>query len=218
MTQDEPLAIKEAREIIQQDPIFLDTETTGLGLEDEIVELAIVTIDGDLLLNVRIQPTIPIPEQATRIHGITNEQIKNAPTFPVIWPVIRYFLNKRTMVIYNADYDTRMLVQSAAPYDLELREDVEEFIQFSKIHCAMKLYADFYGEWDYQHGNYRWQSLGKAAEQCELTLDTNLHNALEDAKLTAKIMRLVADFDKTRGGGNPRLAVGGGSRLPPVLG
>src|ERR1035437_11050569 len=66
---------------------FFDVETTGLSIaSDRIVEISILKIfppDGGrkesktLLIN----PTISIPKEVTKIHGITDDDVKDAPTF-----------------------------------------------------------------------------------------------------------------------------------------
>lgn len=65
--------------------VFMDFETTGTNTEkDKIVEMACVKLmpNGDRTVKTyRINPIIPIPEGATKVHGITNEMVKDAPTF-----------------------------------------------------------------------------------------------------------------------------------------
>jgi len=65
---------------------FLDLETTGLStVSDRIIELAVirVTPQGDVLEAVRrFNPGVPIPPDATAIHGITDEDVADEPPFP----------------------------------------------------------------------------------------------------------------------------------------
>lgn len=64
---------------------FFDLETTGTNItQDRIIEIAVIRIhtNGDRLMRShRLNPTIPIPPEASAIHGITNEDVKNLPTF-----------------------------------------------------------------------------------------------------------------------------------------
>jgi DNA polymerase-3 subunit epsilon len=64
---------------------FFDLETTGTDpLRDKIVEIAVVRIDpggGREATTRRINPERPIPEEATAVHGIKDEDVSNAPTF-----------------------------------------------------------------------------------------------------------------------------------------
>jgi len=64
---------------------FLDVETTGVDVEkDRIVELSILRLSPDgseELKTVRVNPGVPIPKEATDIHGITDEMVKECPKF-----------------------------------------------------------------------------------------------------------------------------------------
>ena len=66
----------------------IDTETTGLLEHDpRVVEIAVLLVEPDLSMDAlvrRIYPGIPIPEQATRIHGITDAAVAQCPTFDQI--------------------------------------------------------------------------------------------------------------------------------------
>ncbi|WP_288095920.1 3'-5' exonuclease, partial [Hydrotalea sp.] len=63
----------------------IDLETTGINIgTDKIVEIAIVKIMPDGTRQVKrklINPGMPIPKGASDVHGITDEMVKNAPTF-----------------------------------------------------------------------------------------------------------------------------------------
>jgi DNA polymerase-3 subunit epsilon len=67
---------------------FFDLETTGIDpARDKIVEIAVVRVDPDggrLGLTRRINPGRPIPMEATAVHGITDADVSDAPTFPEI--------------------------------------------------------------------------------------------------------------------------------------
>lgn len=64
---------------------FFDLETTGIDVaKDRIVEISILKIfpNGNRESKTwLVNPTIPIPPQATQVHGITNEKVANQPTF-----------------------------------------------------------------------------------------------------------------------------------------
>ena len=68
-------AIEEARRLLKSDPVILDTETTGLGQNAQICEIAMLLADGALVLNTRVRPTIPISAEATGVHGITDADV-----------------------------------------------------------------------------------------------------------------------------------------------
>src|SRR5210317_1240920 len=92
---------------------ILDTETTGLDDNAEIVEIALIDKEGRTLINQLVKPTQPIPNEVIGIHGITDDEVKKAPTFKTVWPKVRKLLKDyQPITIYNADVDTRMLTQS----------------------------------------------------------------------------------------------------------
>jgi DNA polymerase-3 subunit epsilon len=68
--------------------IFFDLETTGVNVtSDRIVELCYIKVypnGNEESKNMRINPEMPIPEFATAVHGITNEDVKDCPTFKEI--------------------------------------------------------------------------------------------------------------------------------------
>jgi hypothetical protein len=68
--------------------IFFDLETTGIDIaRDRIVEISMVKVmpDGEEIVRTRrINPGMPIPAEATAIHGITDEDVKDCPLFPQI--------------------------------------------------------------------------------------------------------------------------------------
>ena len=65
--------------------IIFDLETTGVNIvTDRIVELSYLKVypNGDEESHtMKINPTIPIPEEASKIHGLTDQDVKDAPTF-----------------------------------------------------------------------------------------------------------------------------------------
>src|SRR5258708_1192367 len=120
--------------------IFLDTETTGLSGTDEICDLAVIDTHGQVLLNTFVKPTIPIPSAAYLIHGITDDEGGLAPRFVAVREQLAALTYNRPVIIFNADYDSRLLRQSAHA------AGVVHTGMWSE--CAMKLYAQFYGDYD----------------------------------------------------------------------
>ena len=134
--------------------VILDTETTGLSNIDQVVQVAMISGTGEVLMdNVLIKPTIDIHPGASRIHGITNETVKDAPDFIDVWGEIHKHMQGKRLVIYNAEFDLRMLRQSAAGCGHTI-----EF-PFMLCTCAMTTYAEWVGEWNEYRGNFKWQKL-----------------------------------------------------------
>jgi len=178
-------AVQVARQLLEQHPIFLDTETTGLERTAEIVEISILDTDGSLLFESYVRPSTSIPLSAIRIHGITDQMVEKAPTWPAVWPVVRTHLATRLIAIYNEEYDLRLMQQSHARYRLPWRENL-------KTACIMKLYAQFKGDWDPVRRSYRFHNLAAAGAQCGLNLP-NSHRAADDALLARSVLMFMAD-------------------------
>lgn len=175
-----------AREILGKNPVYLDTETTGLGPTDQICEISIVDNNGSVLLDTLVRPTIPMKSNAQQVHGISDEMLQDAPYFSEILPEIRSILNDRVLVIYNSEYDLRMMGQSA--YAMSIPLDVN----FNFVYCAMELYALYWGDWsDYFH-SYKWQRLGDAMIQQGIKYEGQLHRALADCQVTRLLMHKMA--------------------------
>ncbi|EJO6804392.1 3'-5' exonuclease, partial [Salmonella enterica] len=96
-----------AQQWLDDNRLFIDTETTGLGDDAEIVEICIIDSHGFILLNTLVKPTKPIPDEAIAIHGITNEMVAYAPAWTDICGAVEELIRRFGFVIYNADYDLR---------------------------------------------------------------------------------------------------------------
>jgi DNA polymerase III subunit epsilon len=181
---DRRAAIAQAQIELNKQPIYLDTETTGLKERDQIVEICLLEHDGSIAFQSLVRPTVKIPPDATRVHHITDALASNAPTWPEIWPEIETLLATRRIAIYNAEYDLRLLKQSHGAHGLNWATPISHF-------CIMKLYAQFRGDWNSRAGNYRWHSLDDARAQCGLDL-SNAHRAYADTLLARAVLQYVA--------------------------
>ncbi len=178
-------AVQLAREILKAQPVYLDTETTGLDPRSEIVEICILDSDGGVLVDRLVRPTIPVPPDATRVHGIRNAMVASEPSWEKVWPEVDQALSGRTIAIYNADYDMARMRQSHRSHRLDWQEPS------GPVHCLMKLYAQYHGEWDPIRRSFRWLSLEQAARRCGIILPQR-HRARQDAELARSVLRYVA--------------------------
>jgi DNA polymerase III subunit epsilon len=188
-TDPRSLAIQTARQQLGLSPLYLDTETTGTDRSSEIVEICIIDNEGNSLFQSLVKPTTSIPAQTTQIHGITNEMAKTAPPWYKIWPEVEAILTGRPLGIYNKDFDLRLIQQTHAKFRIPWRP-----AQTGKPFCIMKLYAQYYGEWDAMRGSYRWQSLEAAGKQLRIPLQ-NSHRAMDDALLAREVLLAMAKTD-----------------------
>lgn len=169
------------------DYLILDTETTGLGSDAEICQIAIINSKGETLLDTLVKPVNPIPEDATRIHGITNEMVAEAQPFPVL--KIQQILSFKNVVVYNADYDSEMLYRSELATGYEFRVNWRSIATF---HCAMKHFAPIYGDWNDYRKSYRWKSLSAACAYYKIPVSENVHSALADCLMTLEVCKAMA--------------------------
>src|ERR671921_1058929 len=141
---------------VMEDPrvIYLDTETTGFGPRAEIVDIAVVSSAGEVVLESLVQPTRRIPADATAIHGITNADVKDAPTWCDLYEDLLRVLVGRRIIVYNVIFDRQMVNQACERYALAAPAADWE--------CAMRKYAGFYGNWDSGKRWYRFQKLERA--------------------------------------------------------
>lgn len=185
-------AIQAAKNYLARQPLFLDTETTGLDSRSEIVEICIADQNGAILFQSLVKPAGAIPLDASRIHGITSAHVQSAPTWPDVWQHVQDLLTGRTTGIYNAEFDLRMIRQTNAQYRIQWRPAQE-----TTFFCIMLLYAQFIGEKDYRRGSFRLHSLDKAGRQCRIPIP-NSHRAVDDTLLARQVLRYMAgDFSTT---------------------
>lgn len=172
---------------LEHDAVILDTETTGLEWGCEVVEICIIEArTGLILMNTLVRPANPIPAEATAIHGITNEMVADAPLFFDIAISAAQILSGRTVIAYNSAFDKKMLCSSAACGHGE-----PPYVN-SDFQCAMLTYAQFKGDWNHGHGDFKWHSLVNAAKQQGIELAGTAHRALYDCQLTRELILKMA--------------------------
>ncbi|MBO1563422.1 3'-5' exonuclease [Yersinia pseudotuberculosis] len=173
---------------LKRNYLILDTETTGLGNDAEIIEISIIDCTGKILLDTLVKPLKAIPAEVTAIHGITNEMVADAPTWRDIHYQFMTLTNARTLLIYNALFDSRLIFQTAAANNCPVPEKKYIF----DAECVMESYAKYYGQWDQKRNKFKWQRLSNAAEQQGVAIDGTPHRALADCKTTLGIIRAMA--------------------------
>jgi DNA polymerase-3 subunit epsilon len=172
--------IARVNNLLARRPVYLDTETTGMHDGAEIIEICIVDYDGRVLLDSLVKPRQTIPRDAIKIHNITNAMVQDAPAWTDLWPQVRATLAGRSVGIYNVDFDLRLLKQSHRQAGLTWQP------VGAAAFCIMKLYAEFYGDWNRSRQSFRWQSLDRARSQCGINLP-NSHRAQADTLLARAI-------------------------------
>jgi DNA polymerase III epsilon subunit-like protein len=167
--------------------IVFDTETTGLPLhasaplasQPHIIELAAASLDPKSGQVVRefvqlINPGVSISAEITRITGLTDADVSDAPAWAQALPAIAAFFSDATAVVaHNLPFD-RALV------DFEMRRIEGAFLWPIKQHCTVGMFRDVWGRNPRLIELYEW-SIGRPLEQT--------HRALDDVHALVEIIR-----------------------------
>jgi DNA polymerase-3 subunit epsilon len=122
---------------------IIDLETTGINLgTDRIVEIAIVKImpDGKRIVKRKlINPEMPIPKSSTDIHGITDEMVKDAPTFRQVANELKQFLDNCDLAGYNSNrFDIPLLVEEFLRIGMEFESKGRKLLDVQRIFHMME--------------------------------------------------------------------------------
>ncbi|MEE4198114.1 MAG: 3'-5' exonuclease [Bacteroidales bacterium] len=157
--------------------VFFDLETTGIDIaNDRILEISMLKVSpggGEEVKTLLINPGIPIPPQSTEIHGISDDDVKDKPTFNEVAKSIAQFLEGCDIAGYNSDkFDIPLLaeefIRADIDFDLKKLRAVDVQVIFHKMEqrtlsAAYKFY-------------------------CKKTLD-DAHRAEADTKATFEILK-----------------------------
>lgn len=176
--------------------ILFDVETTGLAKPDaqpvkeqhRIIEFAAVKLDDETLEETEefcqlIHPGVPLPPVITKITGITDAMLRDAPPFKeVLRPLKKFFLGEKNLVAHNLGFDRSMLA-----WELERLGHEHRFPWPPRHVCTVEASTQFHPE-------------GKNMKLGDLyTLATNggqiqgAHRGLTDVRAMAVCVRWLAD-------------------------
>ena len=179
-------AMRVANSMLAMNPIYIDTETTGVEDTDVVVELAVLDTDGGMLFESLVKPIKPIPAEASKIHGITDAKVVLSPDWTKVWPEVTEIFKDRVAGFFNAAFDIRMIRQSCGLSGIAWAHPfVDDF-------CVMELFARYYGEVDPRWGSFRWKNLAFAGRYFQLP-EPNSHRAKDDAFLTKLVLEKMAE-------------------------
>ena len=136
--------------------VFFDLETTGLNItRDRIVEISLLKVYPNGKQEVktrRINPEMPIPPQSPAIHGITDEDVKDCPTFKQVAKSLADQLEGCDLAGFNSSrFDVPMLAEeflrAGVDFDMSKRKFVDVQIIFHKkeqrtLEAAYTFYCD----------------------------------------------------------------------------
>ena len=153
--------------------VCFDVETTGLSpLMHEIIEIAGIKVHGHKVetFSELIKPNIIIPDNTIKIHGITNEMVKDADSAKNVIPKFLEFIRGHSLVAHNGKFDVGFLVNYMHHKKLD--------VFFSEIYCSCKLARQVI-----KSENHKLITL---CEFMDIDIE-NHHRALDDAVATIKI-------------------------------
>ena len=174
--------------------LVLDTESTGILASDghRLVEVALVEMINrkptGRELHVLINPDRDIPEVVVKIHGISNDKVKDAPKFAEVAKEIRDFIGSDPVVITCRTKDNYTL--DIALLNMELTKAGEEEIPASQWINVRRWSEAMFGE--------KQATLDKVLDRYAISRkerDENGHGALLDARLLAEAYpKLLKDY------------------------
>jgi DNA polymerase III subunit epsilon len=121
----------------------IDLETTGINFgSDRIIEIAVVKImpDGKKIVKRKlINPEMPIPAASTAVHGITDEMIKDAPTFKQVANELKQFIENCDLAGYNSNrFDIPMLAEEFMRVGLEFDSKGPKLVDVQRVFHMME--------------------------------------------------------------------------------
>lgn len=153
--------------------LFFDLETTGLDvMEDRIVQIAAIKYGQKKTqkINYFVNPQIPIPEQATEVHGISDEDVKGKPTFGRLSKELFHFFSDCDWAGYNiVNFDIPILINEFDRWDY----------YFNEYPAIIDIYQIFIKQVPH--------SLSSAVNYYLNRDIVNAHNALGDVKETINV-------------------------------
>lgn len=123
--------------------IFFDLETTGVDTaKDRIVEISMVKVGVDGTKQVktrRINPEMPIPAEATAVHGITDDDVRDEPTFRQIAKSLAQFIEGCDFGGFNSNrFDLPVLVEEFMRAGVEVDFKRRKFVDVQNIFHKME--------------------------------------------------------------------------------
>lgn len=150
----------------------IDFETANKS-PDSVCQIGLVTVEGGRIINEQAFLIRPPYRKFifSEIHGITYEDVKDAPTFGELWSKIKNFIEGRTIAAYNLAFDWRCLTSTMSYYGLG-RPSCEAFDVMANVKQIDTI--------DFE--NHKLITIAGT-----LGLKHNPHDALSDARVTAEV-------------------------------
>ena len=161
--------------------VFFDLETTGINIvKDRIVEISYLKVlpnGKEESKTRRINPEMPIPAEATAIHGISDEDVKDCPTFKEIAKSLAAQIEGCDLAGYNSNrFDIPLLAEEFLRADVDIDMNKRKFVDVQTIFHKMEQ-----------------RTLSAAYKfYCEKSLE-NAHTAEADTLATYEVLKAQLD-------------------------
>ncbi len=128
---------------LQRPLAFIDLETTGINIaKDRIVEISILKVmpDGNRHIKThRMNPTIPIPPEVTAIHGISDADVQDEPTFADLADKLYIYLEGCDLAGYNSNrFDIPLLVEEFLRAGIDFSIENRQLVDVQRIFHQME--------------------------------------------------------------------------------
>lgn len=181
-----PIVTGDTEATLEDEFTVFDIETTGLSnINDEIIEIGAVKIkEGKIIdtFETFVNPKIPISSFITKLTGIDESMVKDAPSIEEILPKFLEFASNSVLVAHNANFDVSFIKSKAKKFNLNVNNAVLDTLELSR-----HLYKDL--------KNYKLDTL---ADHLQVKLEHH-HRAVDDAMATAEIFIKTIDRLKELG-------------------
>lgn len=162
--------------------VVFDIETTGLSKETEsITEIgAVKVVDGKIIdrFSTFVNPERPIPTEITKLTGITNEMVADAPVITEILPKFLEFCQDAVLVAHNANFDTGFIrLNAERNCGIEVKNTVLDTLELSRALLP----------------ELKKHKLDIVCEQLGVSLEGH-HRAVNDAEATAEVFLKFIDM------------------------
>ncbi len=179
------IAVRAGEQSLDDTYVVFDIETTGFSsVEDAIIEIGAVKVQGGEIVDYYstfVNPGIPIPFEITKLTGITDDMVVEAPKIDVILPEFLEFVGDAVLVAHNAGFDVGFVEQSCENLGIDCTYTYLDTVALARV--LLPTLAKY--------------KLNIVAKALHISLE-NHHRAVDDAKATAEIFVKFVEMLKER--------------------
>ena len=175
-------AIEDEWKINSDKYVILDTETTGVKHEDQVIQLTIIDLKGTELFNSYFYTSQPVHWGAQKVHKISKQTINNAPLWNDKWDELKTILKNKIILAHNNIFDLRLIEQTCERNNIDIDFEVKSI-------CTL----------EYSKYKYKIGKLSDVAKYLNVDFDPDaLHNSLVDCNLCLHVINPENTLFSTR--------------------